>query len=484
MERTTTALKLERFVFVAFASALALFPLFYGGNRDWAWASLLICFSLLNLVLLWRTPYLQRLQVLLKAQRWMLPTLLAWLAFQIITLLSSNSADWGASLRSTLKSTLYLQAILLTWVLVRSRDRARYLLLSLFTIALLHATFACVFLLWGKAIVSEYFVFGAAGSMGSFVNKNHFAGYLEIHLGIGAGLLLSGLKFGPSEPLSIKQRLRSAVRLLLDRKTQLRLGMIILVIALVLTRSRMGNIAFFVSLLISGALAFFVLKKRPPTLGILLVSIVFIDLVVVGSWFGARQLAERIGNTRIEFGAEQVPEPKLSSSPVNDFRDVKGISSNSEVLIDRERPGVTKAALQMFQSAPWVGLGGGSFRTAFPEFRPQEVSDKFYDHAHNDWAQILAEFGIVGAALVAILLGSSYINLLVALRQRSNRTALGTAFAACCGMTAILIHGFADFNLQIPGNALLFSVLFALTTVSRFGLYTKTLRSKESVSNG
>ena len=38
----------------------------------------------------------------------------------------------------------------------------------------------------------------------------------------------------------------------------------------------------------------------------------------------------------------------------------------------------------------------------------------------------------------------------------------GMAFAAIMGITAILIHSWVGFNLQIPANALLFMVLLAL----------------------
>jgi len=42
----------------------------------------------------------------------------------------------------------------------------------------------------------------------------------------------------------------------------------------------------------------------------------------------------------------------------------------------------------------------------------------------------------------------------------------GMAFASTMGITALLIHSWVDFNLQIPANAALFMVILALGWIS------------------
>ncbi len=82
---------------------------------------------------------------------------------------------------------------------------------------------------------------------GTFVNRNHLAGFLEMNLAIGTGMLLAQLHRTPAA--TWREFMRRTIDTVLSRKFRLRLYLAIMVIALVLTRSRMGNTAFFFSLL-------------------------------------------------------------------------------------------------------------------------------------------------------------------------------------------------------------------------------------------
>jgi putative inorganic carbon (hco3(-)) transporter len=472
-KRTPFAQRVEHMAWLLFVSLLIIFPWFYGGNRDWAWGILLVGFSLLLIAVTLTNALPNRMRLLLRQQKWLLLVLCGWLLLPLLQIGLQQSGDVGASFRSLMKTLLYTQAMLLIWTLLDSRARLKQLLQCLFVAAFLHATLASFALLSQQAFRSEFVVFGAAGSMGTFVNKNHFAGFVALHLGIGAGLLVSGLRYEAANELSGKQKLRSIVQLLMDRKTQLRLGMIVMVVALVLSRSRMGNIAFFISLLITGLVSYVAMVRRPPALGLLLVSIVVIDLVVIGGWFGARELAERISNTQVAINEEKnlstASAPAAADPLTPTAINPNAVAADAAIVTDRERPGVSWACWHMFKTAPIFGIGAGAFRAVFPSFRPSYVSDKFYDHAHNDWMQLLAEYGLVGVLLAGALLLSAYRNLVLVLRYRRSRLVLGSAFGALFGLTALIIHGLADFNLQIPANALIFSVLFALSVILRHG---------------
>src|SRR5690606_19224321 len=76
---------------------------------------------------------------------------------------------------------------------------------------------------------------------GTFVNRNHLAGYLELTISCAIGLMLA-LRDG--KPFTW----RSLVELLLSAKLRLRLALVIMVIALVMSQSRMGNTAFVAAL--------------------------------------------------------------------------------------------------------------------------------------------------------------------------------------------------------------------------------------------
>jgi O-antigen ligase len=60
------------------------------------------------------------------------------------------------------------------------------------------------------------------------------------------------------------------------------------------------------------------------------------------------------------------------------------------------------AAQRMFEAAPWLGVGAGSYAAAYPSFR-LPVWEEALGHAHNAYLNSLAEVGIVGSAAFALL---------------------------------------------------------------------------------
>lgn len=474
----------ENLAFVGLMIALSAMPFFYGGNRDWVWGSFLAFTCMISALLVWAAPISERLSSIGIHRRrpWLLVLLALWWLLHVAHCWTWNgdnfSGDRAASIRALLKTSLYLQLVLQTLVLVHTHRRLKRLLDVLFMVAVIHAVLASVMKLWGARYVTEFFVFGVGGGS-AFVNENSFAGYLELHLAIGAGLLVAGLRFHGAGTQTWRQFARDWVSLLLARKTQVRICMVLLVIALVLTGSRMGNIAFFAALLGTGTLAYFVMATRPPALGALLISLVLVDLVVVGSWFGADQIAARLAVTRIELAdATQLSQPAASNS---DLENATATNQRSVAFeIDRERPGLARAALKLFAQAPLLGHGAGSFRTIFPPMRSAELSNKFYDHAHNDYAQTLAEYGLLGATIICGALGLGFMSAFAALRSRSDKLAIGAAFTGLFGMSTLLIHAVADFNFQIPANAAIFSVLLAICWISHYGLRDNSRLGKSS----
>ena len=463
----------EELAFIGFLVTLCLMPFFYGGNRDWVWGVFLALTCSVSVVIVWTVPILERLASvgIHRRRPWLLVLLALWFLLQLAHCWSWNGSDFSddraASIRALLKTSLYLQLLMQTLVLAQTHRRLKRLFNFLFIAAVLHAVVASVLKLWGLRLVSEFFVFGIGGGS-AFVNDNSFAGYLELHLAIGAGLLVAGLRFHGAGTQTWRQIARDWASLLLARKTQVRICMVLLVIALVLTGSRMGNIAFFIALLGTGTLAYFFMVTRPPALGALLISLVLIDLVVVGSWFGADQIAARLAVTRIELADEQrAPRPIAVGTEAENMLDAQAATPFE---LDRERPGLARVALKLFAQEPILGHGAGSFRTLFPPMRSADLSSKFYDHAHNDYAQTLAEYGLVGATIIFAILALALGCAFTALRKRSDKLAIGGAFTGIFGISALLLHSVADFNFQIPANAAIFSVLLAICWISRHGL--------------
>jgi O-antigen ligase len=213
----------------------------------------------------------------------------------------------------------------------------------------------------------------------------------------------------------------------------LRLSLCVLVIALTTTHSRMGNTAFFSSLLIAGVIGIALSRHATRNTVILLVTLIVIDLAIVGSWFGVEKLAQRIQETTMQ----EVEE--------------------------REEPGMH--TLGIVRDYPLFGSGPGTFYTTFPRYRPETIT-AFFDHAHNDYAQIAAETGLIGLGLLGTLVAVTLAVALMAQWQRRDPLMRGMSFACIMGVTSILIHSWVDFNLQIPANAVYFMVLLALGWIS------------------
>jgi O-antigen ligase len=102
---------------------------------------------------------------------------------------------------------------------------------------------------------------------------------------------------------------------------------------------------------------------------------------------------------------------------------------------------------------------------SFEAYRPETVKD-YYDYAHNDYAQFASESKLLGLGILALFVASTLAAALRAQWRRRDPLMRGMSFACIMGVTAILIHSTADFNLQIPANAVYFMVLLALGWIS------------------
>src|ERR1019366_4217210 len=104
-----------------------------------------------------------------------------------------------------------------------------------------------------------FFIHRESGvATGTFINRNHLAGYLEMCLAAGVGLMLAELS--STSAAGWRDSARRLLRTLLSNKARVRLALVVMVTGLVLTRSRMGNVAFFASL--TGVGCFYLLAVR------------------------------------------------------------------------------------------------------------------------------------------------------------------------------------------------------------------------------
>jgi O-antigen ligase len=283
---------------------------------------------------------------------------------------------------------------------------------------------------------------------GPFVNRNHFANYLVLTLCAGLGLLIS--MQSRHAPGGWRQRLRQWATTLLGPKARLRIFLALIVITLVLTRSRMGNTAFFASLLVAGGFALALIRGRQRSLAILIASLVAIDIMIVGTWFGVEQVVDRVQ---------------------------KSVTVNTDQIVihDEARMEANREAMNIIAQSPWSGTGAGTWFTVFPQWRTADHG--FFDHAHNDYFEFAVDLGLPATFVLLLLVALSVIRALLQLARRSDPLVLGAAFSALMAACAMALHATVDFSLHIPANGVVFVLLMTLP-------WLHAVRSRKSGAGG
>ena len=247
---------------------------------------------------------------------------------------------------------------------------------------------------------------------GPYVNRNHFAGFVELTLPIGlATLVFRGVQ----------------------RDVYPLVGLLAIVPAgaLILSGSRGGIVSFAFEIAVLWLLARGrQSSERPQFVGIGIVALAALALI---AWLGAGRAIERFSTIHV-----------------------------GEVTVDR-RVSMFRGAAHLFADHPITGVGLGALVAAYPRY--ETVYDgKLVDHVHNDYIETLAETGLLGGicglAFLWILFRQAKSCYAVEQGHFSRALHAG-AVAGLCGM---LLHSFVDFNLHIPANALLFLLLAHLAT--------------------
>jgi hypothetical protein len=155
------------------------------------------------------------------------------------------------------------------------------------------------------------------------------------------------------------------------------------------------------------------------------------------------------------------------------FAESDYLTARARNLIDKEnvRIDLWHAAIEQWKLQPFVGTGSGTYLYYGRQFRTERVQNDAV-WVHNDYLQLFAEYGVVGASLFVIFLGMHLCNgwknfrRLGPERVAESSLVLSDNFAlnlgAICAVSAYLVHSFVDFNLHIPANVVLLAFVFGL----------------------
>lgn len=423
---------------------LALAPVIRGGNRYVAlipleWLALLVLWLLACALLIRKLPLSGSDAAFLSRGEWILVLSPLWAAFFFLTplpkglwsalpgreiYLHASTAEWLAlSLTpdATVVSLLASLPIVAAFVLSRTASAGQISILTR-VLVLIAASQA----VWGLLQLGPFktLYFGAefaGGPIGGFANANHFASFITMTLPLAIFLLWQAL---PASHAG-HRHLPPAAALLWSTV------LIVLVTAVLVSGSRTGLVTAMLVTLLSmllllGAVPAHLRRWYLLCAGTLLLA----GLVIVGM----KALV-----TRFDLG--------LLGDDAS-FR-WKLIASSWQ------------AALSFWP----VGSGPGSYAAVYPRFQPPGLRG-FAEHAHNDYVQLLMEFGglfVVLAVLAVWLLvrqGVSFWR-----KFDGAGRGIGTMqLQLCCafGALAVLLHSWVDFNLRIPANAMLCACLLGV----------------------
>ena len=250
---------------------------------------------------------------------------------------------------------------------------------------------------------------------GPYVNRNHFAAFAELVIPVALVPLVLG---------KVRRERWFAVGLL----TLFPIG------ALFLSASRGGIISFAAEI---GLLTLLLILRRSGGKHVLAGAAVLLVAFMLVSWLGVRQLIDRFASMQ----SLEVQTDKRASMRVDTWH--------------------------IFREHPWTGTGLGTLQIVFPAYETN-YDARIVNHAHNDYLEALAETGILGATCCAWFLIALFLRSLrlLFLHDKSFAAALHlSGLIACAGF---LVHSLVDFNLHIPGNALLFFLMANLATAEIF----------------
>ncbi len=465
----------ERLAYSLFILLITWLPVPLGSNRAWAWSISEIWVALISLLILiaykGHIPFrlLNHYKLLVYPmclfQAWVTLQLVPF-HFEILSFLSPNSAhiyqlaaaqygylsiDSRMTQITLIKGLSYTLLVINAIILVNSSKRLKWLALAIICSGTFQAFYASLMVLLEipESAVFNYPEEGIA--TGSFVYKNHLANYLMMCLCIGLGYIVTELRLSPSG--SWHHRLRRILEGILSEKMLVRLCLIIMVIALVMTRSRMGNTAFFFATAFGGILALLYYKQRPRALTILVASVLIIDTIIIGTLFGLEKVKQRLVETSL------------------------GFESRDQVVM---------WALDIVRDFPWTGTGLASFYTIFPMYSHGDIG--FYDHAHNEYIQFMVEVGIPATIVLSALVLFAFWRSLQTIRDRNSRTMKGLALGCIMSITGMLVHMSVDFTVQPPANAITFLLVlfiahacFILPVTGRLPIETVSVVKKSNI---
>ena len=257
---------------------------------------------------------------------------------------------------------------------------------------------------------------------GTFANRNYFAGYLLMVIPLSMGFFFARQENQPWRFGNWRGRLTS-----LDGKsTLLGFGLILMILGLLLSASRAGILC----LLIAFTVITLLFRRTGPEQRVSgLPAITFALGLLWASWIGLDAVMNRFFTVSQSLG---------------------------------ERWVIWIATLEILKDFPLFGSGLGTFTEVFPMYRFFHARGLF-THAENDFLQLASEVGLLGVAPIAILFLFLFSKAISGIRSLSmGEPGRYVAIGGLVGILALMFHSLVERNIQVPANAFLYTVVWAI----------------------
>lgn len=299
-----------------------------------------------------------------------------------------------------------------------NESRVTLLLKVIFWIVVAHAGFGLVQLTQlGDTLLGMVKLYYQGVATGTFINRNSYATFLAMGMSIGAALLARPV-------LTVQQRNHRPFNTLFSAVFTLA-GMLVMLLSLLATESRMGLFAG-----IAGVLGVTLLTMRWSKHAFILIPVTIAASLLIGVtvvWIFGQGVLERA-------------------------IDLAGSTAGRMNLYEQ--------VWRMIGERPLLGYGGGAFDVGFPLFfGPPLPATLLYDRAHSTYLTLLSELGVVFGLIPIAVIAIVFARAVYKFMQRAVISRLATIGV----ITAAAIHSTVDFSLEMQANAYFLAVIVGLS---------------------
>jgi O-antigen ligase len=439
---------IDRTIFYSLLAIIILIAIPHGGVDSW-WASIVgaSIFLLAGLSLL----------KVLVGENWNLPKpsfymplfgLAALAVVQIIPLGSHESSpDFPARVdtfsldpfetrRFLFRLLALILFIALLTIYTSTRNRLNALVNVIIGTAAVSALFGLVErLAEGKAPPIDSLPGEAPMEFAQFVNRNHFALFMEMSLGLGLGIVLSGCLRG------VKLYIYGA-------------ALLAIWLAVVMSGSR-GGLLSIVAEVGTVSILCAVIREKPYSHGLskrsprrqLILRSATILLVCTAMTLSIFLVAGESLTSRLE------------NEPLS--RELQLQKSDSTIRV--RRIDMWAATVNLIKAHPIAGAGLGAYWVAIPHFFNYS-GKKELQQAHNDYLELLAGGGLIAGGLL-ILFVVLFLKAAIKRLRSHDLFRRAACSGALTGLVAVAVHSSMDFGLHVPINTIVFAALIVIASL-------------------